>query len=185
VIKDGKKRKKKIGDYEIETFDIWPKDTYSVLYIDGNNMLFLTNVLRHNTLRRKKKRSETIISNAVEEFSKLFHFDLVVVIYDNTNQVYEKILENGTKFSVISAIPNYPSSDDALVIFNENQSSEVRNKSLVVTSDRGLSQRLSNIGTHVTKCKMFFNAAQKEIPQRNNVDLNEWFANIDQSLERM
>jgi len=148
-------------------------------------MLFLTNILRQNTLRRKKKRSELIIAIAVEEFVKLFHFDLVVVIFDNTNQVYEKILDNGTKFSVVSAIPSYASSDDALVIFNENQSPEVRNKSLVVTSDRGLSLRLTNIGTHVTKCKMFFNAAKKEIAVRSSGDLNEWFGNIDKGLERM
>lgn len=164
-----------------EILEEWPMEKYSVLYIDGNNMLFMNQILRNNTLGRKKKKSEMIISNAVEEFSSMNHFDLVVVIFDNTKQIYEKILPNGTKFVVSSAIPQYPSSDDALVDMNNNQSEEVRNRSLVVTSDVALCGRLTSIGSHVTKCKMFFNAIRKAM--NKNIETDEWFKNIEASID--
>jgi len=55
----------------------------------------------------------------VEQFCNIYKFDLVVVIYDNTNLVFEKVLPNGTKLVVTSARPNFETSDDAIVDFNE------------------------------------------------------------------
>jgi hypothetical protein len=172
----------KTGELKYEIFDVWPKGAYSVLYIDGNNMMFLTEVLRNNTLGRRRKRSEMIIYSAVEEFAKMNYFDLVVVIFDNTKQVFERVLESGTKFAVMSARPQYETSDDALVVFNEKQSEDVRKRSLVVTSDRGLTIRLTDLSVHVTKCKNFLNAIQKEM-NRITGGLNEWLTDIDQNLQ--
>jgi hypothetical protein len=42
-------------DYDTKMIMDWPVDAYSTLYVDGNNMLFLNNILRKNTLGRKKK----------------------------------------------------------------------------------------------------------------------------------
>jgi len=165
------------------TFDCWPVDDIKILYVDGNNILFLTQILRQNTLGRKKIKSEKIIVGAVEEFCSINHFDTVIVIFDSTHEVYEKILENGTKFVVTSAKPQYQSSDDALVIFNEKQNEDIRNKSLVVSSDVALCGRLCLLGTLVMKCKPFFDLILKTM--NRTTDLNEWFTNINESLQML
>jgi len=141
---------------------------------------FLNSTLRHNTLRRKKKKSEKIITYAVEQFCNIYRFDLVIVIFDNTKLVYEKVLPNGTKLVVTSAIPQYKTSDDAIVDFNEKQSPEVRIKSLVGTSDRELTQRLNNLGAHVMKSKMFLSVICKVV--NSSMGLSEWFKNIDSTV---
>jgi len=102
------------------------------------------------------------------------------VIYDNTKLVYEKVLPNGTKLVVTSARPNFETSDDAIVDFNEKQSPEVRMRSLVATSDRGLCDRLTNLGTHVMKSKMFLSVICKEV--NSSIGLSEWFTNIDSMM---
>jgi hypothetical protein len=168
---------KKSEDYSSDKIIDWPVDKYSTLYVDGNNMLFLNNTLRQNTLRRKKKKSEKIITYAVEQFCNIHRFDLVIVIYDSTNLVYEKVLANGTKLVVTTAIPQFKTSDDALVDFNEKQSPEVRKKSLIATSDRELTQRLTNLGADVMKSKSFLSAICKAV--NSSIGLSEWFKNID------
>jgi hypothetical protein len=45
----------KNDDYTADKIMDWPVNAYSVLYVDGNNMLFMNSTLRNNTLRRKKK----------------------------------------------------------------------------------------------------------------------------------
>jgi len=168
-------------DYSVDKIMDWPVGAYSTLYVDGNNMLFLNSTLRHNTLRRKKKKSEKIITNAVEQFCNNNQFDLVIVIFDQTNLVYEKVLSNGTKLVVTSARPQFKTSDDAIVDFNEKQSPEVRIKSLIATSDRGLCDRLTNLGAHVMKSKMFLSAICKAV-NGTSMGLSEWFSNIDATL---
>jgi len=160
-------------------FESWPVDM-NFLYVDGNNMLFLTQVLRQNTLGRNKIRSEKIIVGAVEEFCSMYHLDTVIVIYDNTSEVYEKILKNGTKLIVTSANPHFKTSDDALVIFNERKSKIERNKSLVVSSDVALCGRLSLIGTNVIRCKVFFNLILKAM--NRIIDLDDWFSQLNEAL---
>jgi len=81
---------------------------------------------------------------------------------------------------VTSAIPQYKTSDDAIVDFNEKQSPEVRMKSLVGTSDRELTQRLNNLGAHVMKSKMFLSVICKVV--NSSMGLSEWFKNIDSTV---
>jgi len=171
---------KKSEDYSSEKVMDWPVDKYSTLYVDGNNMLFLNSALRHNTLRRNKKKAEKMITYAVEQFCNIYRFDLVVVIFDSTNLVYEKVLSNGTKFVVTTAIPQYKTSDDAIVDFNEKQSPEVRMKSLTATSDREFTQRLTDLGSHVMKSKMFLSVICKAV--NGSMGLSEWFNKIDSTV---
>jgi len=171
---------KKSEDYSMEKIVDWPVDKYSTLYVDANNMLFLNSALRNNTLRRNKKKSEKMITNAVEQFSNIHRFDLVVVIFDSTNLVYEKMLSNGTKFVVTTAIPQYKTSDDAIVDFNEKQSPEVRKRSLTATSDREFTQRLIDLGANVMKSKMFLSAICKAV--NGSMGLSEWFNKIESTI---
>lgn len=80
-----------------------------------------------------------------------------------------------------SARPQFKTSDDAIVDFNEKQSPEVRIKSLIATSDRGLCDRLTNLGAHVMKSKMFLSAICKAV-NGTSMGLSEWFSNIDATL---
>jgi len=116
----------------------------------------------------------------VEQFCGIHRFDLVIVIFDNTNLVYEKVLSNGTKFTVTSARPSFKTSDDALVVFNEKQNPDVRMKSLVATSDRELCQRLKNLGTNVMKSKIFLSVICKAV--NKTIGLTEWFEKIVSTL---
>jgi len=170
----------KSEDYSSEKIVDWPVDKYSTLYVDANNMLFLNSALRNNTLRRNKKKSEKMIINAVEQFCNIHRFDLVVVIFDSTNLVYEKVLSNGTKFVVTTAIPQYKTSDDAIVDFNEKQSPEVRKRSLTATSDREFTQRLIDLGANVMKSKMFLSAICKAV--NGSMGLSEWFNKIESTI---
>jgi len=171
----------KSEDYSSEKIVDWPVDKYSTLYVDANNMLFFLNsALRNNTLRRNKKKSEKMIINAVEQFCNIHRFDLVVVIFDSTNLVYEKVLSNGTKFVVTTAIPQYKTSDDAIVDFNEKQSPEVRKRSLTATSDREFTQRLIDLGANVMKSKMFLSAICKAV--NGSMGLSEWFNKIESTI---
>jgi hypothetical protein len=170
----------KSEDYSTEKIMDWPVDKYSTLYVDGNNMLFLNSALRHNTLRRNKKKAEKMITYAVEQFCNIYRFDLVVVIFDSTNLVYEKVLSNGTKFVVTTAIPQYKTSDDAIVDFNKKLSPEVRMKSLTATSDREFTQRLTDLGSHVMKSKMFLSVICKAV--NGSMGLSEWFNKIDSTV---
>jgi len=171
---------KKSEDYSTEKIVDWPVDKYSTLYVDANNMLFLNSALRNNTLRKNKKKSEKMITNAVEQFCNIHRFDLVVVIFDSTNLVYEKMLSNGTKFVVTTAIPQYKTSDDAIVDFNQKQSPEVRQRSLTATSDREFTQRLIDLGANVMKSKMFLSAICKAV--NGSMGLSEWFNKIESTI---
>jgi len=163
--------------------DSWPVNIQR-LYIDGNNLLYLTKSLRDNTLRHKRSKSQEIIVGAVEAFASCTNGLIeTIVIFDKTNTTYEKNLENGTRLVISSARPQEESSDDALVHIIEKQNQDSRNNSLIVTSDRGLSERLKSLGSMVVKPKNFFNILIKSISNEDNVDFDQWFIDLEKRLD--
>jgi len=164
-------------------FDSWPEGKYFYLFIDGNNLLYLTNNLRKNSIRRNKSKSEVIIVAAVETFATIVS-DLgeVNVMFDRTSSTNEKVLDNGAKFCITTARPAFATSDDAFIELTKRQTIEQRSKSLHVTSDRGLTIELCKLGASVMKPKMFFSLVIKKLNDGQDIALGQWFEDIESKL---
>jgi hypothetical protein len=164
-------------------FDSWPEGKYFYLFIDGNNLLYLTSVLRKNSLRRKHSKSEDIIVAAVQSFASVTAgLGEVNVMFDRRNAIDEKVLDNGSKFFITSARPTFNTTDDAFIELTKRQATEQRSKSLHVTSDRGLTRELCKLGASVMKPKMFFSLVIKKLNDGNDIDMNKWFEDIESKL---
>jgi len=106
----------------------------------------------------------------------------VFIIFDYTSSVYEKTVGVNTKFTITSARPQFTTSDDALVSVAEKI--PMKDRSLFVTSDRGLCSRLLALGSKVVKPKIFFNIVLSIIYGKdNNINLDDWFLDIEKKLE--
>jgi len=175
--------KEEKNDVITTCFDSWSEGKYFYLFIDGNNLLYLTNNLRKNSIRRKKSKSEEIIVAAVETFSGVVSgLGEVNVMFDTTKSTDEKVLDNGTKFYITSARPTFPTSDDGFIELTRRQSIEHRSKSLHVTSDRGLTIELCKLGASVMKPKMFFSLVIKMLNGGQDIGINTWFEDIESKL---
>jgi len=151
------------------------------LFIDGNNLLYMTKTLRNYTLKRKINRAQEIINTATEIFaSRMTGLKDVYVIFDNTSSTYEKILENGTNFFIKSARPDFSTADDMFVNWCE-KNKNISPNSLHITSDRALCGRLNIEGAKVMKPKAFFNLTLKLTSQENE-NLDSWFSKVEENL---
>jgi hypothetical protein len=126
------------------------KEGTNMLYLDGNNMLFIDSAIRSLCLKKKMK----VACERIADLSYLYTSNLklnTTLIFDIEKNVYEKELD-GVKFKVCSARPNYETSDDALVLWAGGLSASELANSLFVTSDRALLTRLIEKGaTNIMK----------------------------------
>jgi len=180
---DSKEEEEGYANVITACFDSWPEGKYFYLFIDGNNLLYLTSVLRKNSLRRKHSKSEDIIVAAVQSFASVTAgLGEVNVMFDRRNAIDEKVLDNGSKFFITSARPTFNTTDDAFIELTKRQATEQRSKSLHVTSDRGLTRELCKLGASVMKPKMFFSLVIKKLNDGNDIDMNKWFEDIESKL---
>jgi len=106
----------------------WPENTFSYIFIDGNNCLYIPKNVRNLTIKRNNK-GQNILIGAFEMFSSLVTgLEEVVIIFDFISTVYDKVLENNTKFKIGSAKPSCPTADDALVEEAEHSDPEKKEK---------------------------------------------------------
>jgi len=158
----------------------WPENV-THLFIDGNNILYLTKTLRDNTLKKRLIRAQEIIVAATEFFaSRITGLKDVFVIFDNISSTYDKILDNGTNLFIRSARPTFSTTDDMLVSWSE-QNKDISPNSLHISSDRALSGRLNIEGAKVMKPKAFFNLTLKLTDQENE-NLDSWFSKVEENL---
>jgi len=163
---------------EFTLFTDWPENI-THLYIDGNNLLYIAKNIRNMTIKRKGNKAQEILIGSFELFSSLVKgLESVFIIFDYTSSVYEKNVGVNTRFTIRSARPQFNTSDDALV--SEAEKIPMRDRSLFVTSDRGLCARLVALGTKVVKPKCFFNIVLSIIyGKENNINLDDWFLDIE------
>jgi hypothetical protein len=144
-LKKQKKEKKQERNTTIDDIDlsgnIWPGQIKTV-YLDGNNMLFLTNTLRQYAI---KKSGRSIAENILTKAGESFHIQhptvkMTHVLFDNTNTSINTLVA-GRSFVVSAARPIKPTSDDLLVEFAQQAQNESQS-CLFVTSDRELRRRL-------------------------------------------
>jgi len=108
---------------------------FSQVFLDGNNMLFVTNALRHNTLSGKRAKAEQMLATAALTFGQLVGINTEIV-YDSTSlprvstesvetvplnsvtlpPVGQKgVFQSGNSFMVSSAHPQFATTDDKLI----------------------------------------------------------------------
>jgi len=122
---------------------IWPEH-FKRIFVDGNNLMFLTNGLRHLTLRKNFRAVENVLGSITEHFSGQTKIT-AILMFDNTPTNTHKTLENGSTLTVTSALPHFTTTDKALIHWAKNNTTEVAS-SVVVTSDRALSGELKEAG---------------------------------------
>jgi len=168
-LQEKREKKEKVVQIPLKEFPEWPAEITTV-YLDGNNMLFVDDAIRKKVLRRKRKAGEIMLASLAIQFSKLSKAFDVILIFDSTKLTYNlplQVDEKTLKFDVVSAIPTYPDSDDALVHWSEGLG-EKRNNCLFVTSDRGLQARLSKNGIeNIMKPKTWFGFVKGKLGEEN------------------
>jgi predicted RNA-binding protein with PIN domain len=115
-----------------------------LIYLDGNNMLFSDNLLRNESLKSLSKGSKKLvdISSLYSELQKIN----ITLIFDNNKELNTDKTSNGVKYKVITARPDFETSDDALVEWVGGYSANDFENTLFVTSDRELQTRLIKKG---------------------------------------
>jgi rRNA-processing protein FCF1 len=122
------------------------------LYLDGNNMLFVVPSIRQVVIRGRRQNAENLLSAVAQHFASASAskgLEGTILVYDNTHLEYSQEL-----LSVRSARPTFATSDDALVQWSAEHSNPM--ELLVVTSDKGLQERLFEKGVPVMKPGRWF-----------------------------
>jgi len=112
--------------------------------------------------------AEYALQAIAQEWSKLVGFG-VTLIFDDTNKN-----ENSGKFRVCSAKPIFPTSDEALISWAGRLAPEEAPKTLVFTSDRGLTTQLAKHGVQVLKSKAFFAIVAPRLGKKEEESLDDW-----------
>ena len=158
-----KKLKEEIKSSLIREID----QSAKTIYLDGNNLLFLNPIIRKLCLQQKRIKAENAIEELAIEFSMTFGIHHLVLIFDKTNN--PKTLEIGSlKFTVCSAIPNFYTSDDALVNLISGLSSH--DDILIITSDLDLQIRLKEKGVKmIMKSGCWFKIMKEKLEKFNEI----------------
>ena len=158
-----KKLKEEIKSSLIREID----QSAKTIYLDGNNLLFLNPIIRKLCLQQKRIKAENAIEELAIEFSMTFGIHHLVLIFDKTNN--PKTLEIGSlKFTVCSAIPNFNTSDDALVNLISGLSSH--DDILIITSDLDLQIRLKEKGVKmIMKSGCWFKIMKEKLEKFNEI----------------
>lgn len=151
----------------------WP-DTIKKLYLDGNNMLFVSKYLRDLALKRNKAQAERVLSELARNFGQVQNLALTHVIFDKTTSI-----ERGDTFVVSSASSQYQTSDDALIEIAKQASNVKVDSCLFVTSDCKLRKRLREIGAKVIKPKQWFAFTLQRIKEVTQIP----YKDVDHLLE--
>ncbi len=166
--KDRKERapREDLPALELKEFTEWPAHIRT-LYLDGNNMLYVEDAIRNMVIGRKSKQAEQTLADLAINFAQAIGTFNVVLIFDNTKQIGDQDVAgkngNTVKFSVVSAAPEFKTSDDALVAWSEKLGDKA-NECFFVTSDRELQVRLNRNGVeNISKTKRWFNLVRSTI----------------------
>jgi len=142
----------------------FPQGRFTHLFVDGNNMFYLTDKLRQFTLRGKTKMSEKVLSSVARYFAELVRLN-VEIVFDAASSIPRSAdtsvdatpvvhLDNGSSFCISSARPTYQTSDAKFVAWARAHPTDAPN-TLVITSDRALCAELQSLGVSTTKPGMW------------------------------
>jgi len=149
----------------------WPSQ-FELVFIDGNNLMFLSSGLRKLTLQKRFRETERAITAIVESFAKAIKIT-AILMFDGTSTDMTKNFPNGSVVKVTSAKPAFPTTDQALVSWGKSNPSSVGN-TLVVTSDRALTGELKTIGMSICKPSSWFKFVMKLFSMDEGLDYRIW-----------
>lgn len=130
------------------------------IYLDGNNMLFVDDIIRKRCLKKQTKVGEAMLAKVVFQYCVASLIPNSLLVFDNTKQVYSKESE-GVLLKVQSAYPEFESSDSAFKVWAGGMNAEELKAVLFVTSDRELNQRLKEKGVqNIMKSGEFMKSAK-------------------------
>jgi len=169
----------------------FPVGKFTHLFVDGNNMFYLTDKLRHFTLRGKTKITEQVLSSVACFFGGLVRLN-VEIVYDAACSIPANSesrdsaplvhLDNGSTFLVSSARPSFVTSDAKFVAWARAHPQDAPN-TLVITSDRALSAELQTLGVSVTKPGMWLSCVAQTAA--GNTTENDWRAWLNAWIDKV
>jgi len=157
----------------------WPEGK-TVLFIDGNNMFFMTAGLRALTLRGTKGNTEKVLAAISEAFARVKGIG-TILMFDSTENTSKKTLDNGLEFIVSSALPHFKTSDDAMVDWASSSGHGAT--AVFITSDRGLRTRLTEVGGTVIKTGTFLAHAHLLLSGLEGGNYQNWVDEWISSME--
>jgi len=149
----------------------WPAQ-YERIFIDGNNLMFMSSGLRKMTLQHRKRDTEKAITAVAESFAEVIKIT-AIVMFDGTPTNLTKNYANGSVVVVTSAKPEFPTTDQALISWGKSNSKSVGN-SLVVTSDRALTGELISLGLSICKPSSWLKFVMRMFTMDENLDFRNW-----------
>jgi len=149
----------------------WPSQ-FQLIFIDGNNLMFLSSGLRKLTLQKRFRETERAITAIVESFAKIIKIT-AILMFDETSTYMTKNFPNGSVLKVTSARPASPTTDQALIGWGKSNPSGVGN-TIAVTSDRALTGELKTIGMSVCKPSSWFKFVMKLFSTDEDLDYRIW-----------
>jgi len=151
IIKESTEEKAK----RLETIrEMIKNNLFTTIYLDGNNMLFVDDVIRKDCLNKKTREAELKLGKLSIEYAMKKNIPNIKLVFDNTKQVLQ-VQSEVVQLSVSSAYPEFESSDDAFVVWAGKMNAEDLEKTLFVTSDRELTLRL-----HSSKVKFVLKSGE-------------------------
>jgi len=127
---------------------LWPENI-THLFVDGNNLFYLTAGLRMLSIQRSRRETERVLAEITETFISTQNLE-TVLIFDNSSLKTKKTLPNQSTFEVTSAKPNFGTSDEALVHWAKNNPN-IAPRTLFITSDKALGGELALTGAKVAR----------------------------------
>ena len=133
--------------------------TVSKVIVDGNNLLFVNELIRGLTIRSGMTKGTEALSKLISAFNAVENRNILVV-YDD---FHGKVAVENIQIDV--ARPKFKTSDDYLVNLSELMSGETKDGALFVTSDVGLQERLKKNGVkNIMKSGKFVKLCESKVP---------------------
>jgi len=149
----------------------WPAQ-YQRIFIDGNNLMFMSGGLRKLTLQHKKRETEQTITGIVDSFAEVIKIT-AILMFDGTPTNFTKNYPNGSVLTVTSAKPEFPTTDQALISWGKSNTNCVGN-TIVVTSDRALTGELISMGISMCKPSSWLKFVMRLFTTDENLDFRNW-----------
>jgi hypothetical protein len=133
-------------------------------------MLFVTSAIRNTCLRTKLRNGEHLLESMARDWTLATpQLNRCTLIFDDTTT---RVSED--RFEVISARPNYPTSDHALIEWANKATAEEKEVICIFTSDRALGEALTTAGVTVFKSKKWFQLASNALPMKDAENVDSW-----------
>jgi len=155
----------------IQPNEPWPAQ-YQRIFIDGNNLMFMSGGLRKLTLQHKKRETEQTITGIVDSFAEVIKIT-AILMFDGTPTNFTKNYPNGSVLTVTSAKPEFPTTDQALISWGKSNTNCVGN-TIVVTSDRALTGELISMGISMCKPSSWLKFVMRLFTTDENLDFRNW-----------